>query len=77
MTCSAAFRLPAPHIGAATAAVSVAAPLPALAIHELAPGSQYGDVAMSGDGMLSAGLGLVITAGESFFMPTAKLVCAL
>ena len=76
MTGLAAFRLPVPHIGAAAAAVSVAAPLPALAYHDLAPGAKYGDVAMSGDGMLSAGLGLALTAGESR-SPSSQLVCVL
>ena len=76
MTGLAAFRLPVPHIGAAAAAVSVAAPLPALAYHDLAPGAKYGDVAMSGDGMLSAGLGLALTAGESR-CPSSQLLCGL
>ena len=64
-----------PQVRAAAAAISVAAPLPALAVHELAPGKTYGDVAMSADGMLSAGLGLIITAGAFHRLPNPKVQC--
>lgn len=61
-----ALRLPsAPKLGAA-AAIS-AAPLPALAlyepIHQLAPGTEYGDVVMGYNNLLSASVGLVGTVG--------------
>merc|ERR1719473_672156 len=61
LSTASALRLPVPQVRTVAAAVS-AAPLPALAVHELAPGKGFGDVAMSADGLLSAGLGFVITA---------------
>ena len=59
-----ALQLPMQPRTAATAAVAIATPLPALAVHELAPGTAYGDVALNYDGMISAGVGFMLSAGK-------------
>ena len=59
-----ALQLPMQPRTAAAAAVAIATPLPALAVHELAPGTAYGDVALNYDGMISAGVGFMLSAGK-------------
>merc|ERR1719174_1756000 len=63
-----AFRLPAPRARAIGAAVATS-PFPAFALHELAPGSEWGDVLMDKSAFLSAGLGLAgsVVAFSFFF----------
>ena len=64
-----ALRLPAPHVGAAAAATALSSPVAAFAYengHKLAPGTDYGDVALSYSNFGSAVLGFAFTGGAPY-----------